>query len=61
MKFNLLPAVLIAIALTLSLSLGAYRGQDRLIVSTTTSLYDAGLLDFIAERYFELYHIKLDF
>ncbi|MEM2889760.1 MAG: substrate-binding domain-containing protein [Candidatus Hadarchaeum sp.] len=60
-KFNLLSAVLIAIALTLSLSLGAYRGQDRLIVSTTTSLYDAGLLDFIAERYFELYHVKLDF
>lgn len=61
MKLRLLAATLIAIALALSLSLGTYRGQNRLIVSTTTSLYDAGLLDFLAERYFELYQVRLDF
>jgi tungstate transport system substrate-binding protein len=60
-KKSALVAISLIVVVSLSVSLGAFRGQNRLIVSTTTSLYDTGLLDFIAERYFQLYHIKLDF
>jgi len=61
MKAKEFAVILIIAAFTVSAYLGASRGQNRLIVSTTTSLYDTGLLDTIEERYLELYNIKLDF
>lgn len=53
-------AVIVFIAVSFAY-ISVSREQDRLIVSTTTSLYDTGLLDAVAERYLELYNTKLDF
>ncbi|MGC8817741.1 MAG: substrate-binding domain-containing protein, partial [Candidatus Hadarchaeum sp.] len=61
MKIKELTIISIAILLAFSIYAGSYRGSDRLTVSTTTSLYDTGLLDFIADRYLEVYQVKLDF
>ncbi|MFH1821430.1 MAG: substrate-binding domain-containing protein [Methanobacteriota archaeon] len=56
-------AIIMAIAaMTISFAyLGVQRGQNMLTISTTTSLYDTGLLDAVAERYLELYNTRLDF
>ena len=35
--------------------------QNKLVVSTTTSLYDTGLLDAMAESYLGAYNVKLEF
>ena len=37
------------------------RGQDKLLVATSTSLYDTGLLDIIADRYRAEYNTNLYF
>lgn len=35
--------------------------KNTLIIATTTSLYDSGLLDVIADKYFEKYNIRISF
>ncbi len=40
---------------------GTFQNEPQLMVATTTSLYDSGLLDVIAEQYYEEYGIHLRF
>ncbi|RLI21223.1 tungsten ABC transporter permease [Candidatus Bathyarchaeota archaeon] len=52
---------LIFISATLYLFVFSLQGRKRLIVSTTTSLYDTGLLDLIEEEFEDKYAIDISF
>ncbi len=60
-KIISLAAVVIITVVASSVYVSIEKGQNRLTISTTTSLYDTKLLDTIAESYLALYKTKLDF
>ncbi len=60
-RIIVLAAAIVVVVSASFTYVGIERGQNRLIVSTTTSLYDTKLLDGLSESYFALCNIKLDF